>query len=215
MKKLVMTALAATMISTAASADSITLVCDPTVSRGTIKLTNPLSINCEDFKLAKSTLGSGITLGPDSNVNRIIADLRSIPKERFSMAINEDESETLTRNENGSETFRNVGPNKESIYKRSWIDVNREEQSVWNDIERKRKQSFNEKFDKKNFPGLRRNREWFEVYEPHISNTVKCEGWTNLNDIISGKCGEVKIKMNGDGGTPWPSRKRRVSSAKW
>ena len=49
MKKLVMTALAATMISTAASADSITLVCDPTVSRGTIKLTNPLSINWEDF----------------------------------------------------------------------------------------------------------------------------------------------------------------------
>ena len=45
-------------------------------------------------------------------------------------------------------------------------------------------------FSRKNFPGQNRNEDWFSE-----SKSSQCQGWTNLNDILSGKCGSVQINM--------------------
>ena len=47
-------------------------------------------------------------------------------------------------------------------------------------------------FSRKTFPGQNRNgnREWFSE-----SKSSQCQGWTNLNDILSGKCGSVQVNM--------------------
>ena len=47
-------------------------------------------------------------------------------------------------------------------------------------------------FTRKTFPGQNRNgnREWFSE-----SKSSQCQGWINLNDILSGKCGSVQVNM--------------------
>ena len=51
MKTFVMTVVTAVFFSTAALADNITIKCDNGVERGSVKLTDPLMMNCEDFAL--------------------------------------------------------------------------------------------------------------------------------------------------------------------
>ena len=47
-------------------------------------------------------------------------------------------------------------------------------------------------FTRKTFPGQNRNgnRKWFSE-----SKSSQCQGWINLNDILSGKCGSVQVNM--------------------
>ena len=45
-------------------------------------------------------------------------------------------------------------------------------------------------FSRKNFPGQNRNEDWFSE-----SKSSQCQGWINLNDILSGKCGSVQVNM--------------------
>ena len=78
MKTFVMTAFAAVLLSTAASANSVTIQCSDDVERGTLKLTNPPTMNCEDFNLVNKYVGSGVTVGPDSKVNELISAIESI-----------------------------------------------------------------------------------------------------------------------------------------
>ena len=69
MKTFIMIASAVVLFSTAASANSVKIECRDNVERGTLKLTNPPIMNCDDFNLVKNYVGSGITVGPNSKVN--------------------------------------------------------------------------------------------------------------------------------------------------
>ena len=80
MKIFVMTAVAAVFFSTAALANNITIKCDNDVERGSIKLTDPLTMHCEDCALVKKYLGSGVTVGPDSDVNDLVATFERLQK---------------------------------------------------------------------------------------------------------------------------------------
>ncbi|MGZ9670007.1 hypothetical protein ACXX9E_29040 [Pseudomonas sp. GNP014] len=49
---------------------TITLVCSGDVLPGTVVLSNPPKVNCKDFGLGL-LIGTGVTIGPDVNVDRI------------------------------------------------------------------------------------------------------------------------------------------------
>ena len=83
MKNLLLTtAFAVTLISPAFAGDktvtvpmpkSITIVCSDSVKPGTVVLSNPPKFSCQDYNLVKTMVGTGITIGPDSNINRILS----------------------------------------------------------------------------------------------------------------------------------------------
>jgi len=50
---------------------SITLVCDDNIQQGTVVLSDPPKFSCKDYELAKSVIGLGITVGPDTRVLQI------------------------------------------------------------------------------------------------------------------------------------------------
>ena len=78
MKTFIMIASAVVLFSTAASANSVTIKCSDNVERGTLKLSNPPTMNCDDFNLVKNYVGSGITVGPNSKVNDLVSAIESI-----------------------------------------------------------------------------------------------------------------------------------------
>tara|TARA_R110000737_G_C14436931_1_gene460661 strand:+ start:51 stop:383 length:333 start_codon:yes stop_codon:yes gene_type:complete len=78
MKTFIMIASAVVLFSTAASANSVTIKCSDNVERGTLKLSNPPTMNCDDLSLMKTYVGSGITVGPNSKVNDLVSAIESI-----------------------------------------------------------------------------------------------------------------------------------------
>ena len=78
MKTFIMIASAVVLFSTSASANSVTIQCSNDVERGTLKLSNPPTMNCDDFNLVKRYVGSGVTVGPDSKVNELVSAIESI-----------------------------------------------------------------------------------------------------------------------------------------
>ena len=102
MKTFVMTAFAAVLFSTAASANSVTIQCSDDVERGTLKLTNPPTMNCDDFNLVKRYVGSGVTVGPDSKVNELVSAIESIQPAPTAKPVKEVSTEPL------GEEFRGI-----------------------------------------------------------------------------------------------------------
>ena len=96
MKTFVMTAFAAVLFSTAASANSVTIQCSDDVERGTLKLTNPPTMNCDDFNLVNKYVGSGVTVGPDSKVNELVSAIESIQPASTAKPVEEVTSEPLS-----------------------------------------------------------------------------------------------------------------------
>ena len=78
MKKLALMASAVVLFSTTANANSVSIECRDDVERGTLKLTNPPIMNCEDFGLVKKYIGSGVTVGPNSKVNDLVSAIENI-----------------------------------------------------------------------------------------------------------------------------------------
>ena len=86
------TALAVTLISPAVMAGertvtvptprSITLVCSDDVEKGTVVLTNPPKFSCADYETIKSVVGMGITIGPDTRVQQITAEINRINRKQ-------------------------------------------------------------------------------------------------------------------------------------
>ena len=95
MKTFVMTAFAAVLFSTAASANSVTIQCSDDIERGTLKLTNPPTMNCDDFNLVKRYVGSGVTVGPDSKVNELVSAIESIQPAPTAKPVKEVSTEPL------------------------------------------------------------------------------------------------------------------------
>ena len=158
MQKLLMVVVATTMLATAAFAEerTITLTCSNDVEAGTLVLTNPPKVNCDDFETVKNVIGMGITVGPNSDVTRMIREARRAEQVKVNSVQNDDD---MTR----------------SVAKR--IELNPLNRGVWQPLD---------DFDKR-FPGSNRNREWFET---------DCTGWVNLNDVIKGKCGDARVRVN-------------------
>ena len=95
MKTFIMIASAVVLFSTAASANSVTIKCSDNVERGTLKLSNPPTMNCDDFNLVKNYVGSGITVGPNSKVNDLVSAIESIQPAPTAQPVTEVSSEPL------------------------------------------------------------------------------------------------------------------------
>jgi len=158
MQKLLMVALATTMLATAAFAEerTITLTCSNDVEPGTLVLTNPPKVNCDDFETVKNVIGMGITVGPNADVTRMILEARKAEQVKVN-SVQDDDGKIR------------------SVAKR--IELNPLNRGVWQPLD---------DFDKR-FPGSNRNREWFET---------DCSGWVSLNDVIKGKCGDARVRVN-------------------
>ena len=202
-----MVALATTLMSTTAmggertitapTPKSITLVCSDDVRQGTVVLSNPPKFSCKDYDLVTKIVGTGITVGPDANVNRITAALRHVTRRNEFKVTKKDGVET---HDNGRTIVRwrdndnsNNHNNRVTTETRSLDDFygNRSKYEKW--LTETRPHGMEDKF-----PGTTRNREWFNELAPiQVSEdpSGRCSGWINLNDILSGKCGKVKVQL--------------------
>ena len=186
-----MVALATTLMSTTAmggertvtvpTPKSITLVCSDDVRQGTVVLSNPPKFSCKDYELAKSVIGIGITVGPDTNVNRITAALRRANEVRVTKkdgVETHDNGRTIVRwrdNDNSNNHNNRVTTETSSL------------------------DDFGPSGLEDKFPGITRNSKWFNEVAPiKVSDdpSGRCSGWVNLNDILNGKCGELKVNLN-------------------
>ena len=95
MKTFIMIASAVVLFSTAASANSVTIKCSNNVERGTLKLSNPPIMNCDDLSLMKTYVGSGITVGPNSTTNELISAIENIQPTPTAQPVAEVSSEPL------------------------------------------------------------------------------------------------------------------------
>ena len=185
-----MVALATTLMSTTAmggertvtapTPKSITLVCSDDVRQGTIVLSNPPKFSCRDYDLVTKVVGTGITVGPDANVNRITAALRRANE------IKVTKKDGVETHDSGRTTAR-------------WRDNdNSNNHNNRVTTETRSLDDFGPSGMEDKFSGLTRNREWFNELAPiQVSDdpSGRCSGWINLNDILSGKCGRVKVQL--------------------
>ena len=166
MKIFIMIASAVVLFSATASAEEVVIRCSDNVQRGTLKLSNPPTMNCDDFNLVKGYVGSGISVGPNSRVAEIVSAIESIQPAPSAQPVTE-----VTEVKDDLDDFTN-----------------------------------------ENFIGMKRNDEWFNsepIRTPRFekwlnkdttttsrSTNSDCNGWVNINDIMSGKCASVQVKLN-------------------
>ena len=195
MNKFLTTACAATLLTSTAMAEqrtitvptpkSITIVCSDSVRPGTVVLTNPPKFSCQDYDLAKAMVGTGITVGPDVNVNRITRALRRATNrttvaDRIEKRRNEINNRLVNRSKseivNGWKDVRmpELEPKQSNVYDNSWRAIP--------DISL-------DDFDKK-FPGINRNRKFF------VSDSDVCKGWVSVVKILNGECKNSKVRVN-------------------
>ena len=171
MKNFIMTAMAVVLFSATANANTISVKCGDYVQRGTIKLANPPVMNCADLELLQKYLGSGITVGPDSKVEELVAAITSIQPAPKAQPVPPVTTEKFVVTENNLKL------------EDSGVNIRREDTSRIPKLD---------DFTRKTFPGQNRtgNRRWFSELD-----STKCQGWINLNDILSGRCGSVQVNM--------------------
>ena len=178
MKKTLVVAFATTLLSTVALAGdrqvtvelpkTITVTCSDSVRPGTVVLTNPPKFSCADYDVVNRVIGTGITVGPDARVSRILRAIRRVEKPTRRTPT------TVARND-------------------SWKDIHPTDNrppSYWQDGYRKGAWQPLDDFDKR-FPGMNRNRAWFEKNE-----STNCTGMVNINDLLSGKCKNARVRVN-------------------
>lgn len=166
-----MTAMAVVLFSATANANTISVKCGDYVQRGTVKLANPPVMNCADLELVQKYLGSGITVGPDSKVEELVAAITSIQPAPKAQPVPPVTTEKFVVTENNLKL------------EDSGVNIRREDTSRIPKLD---------DFSRKTFPGQNRtgNRRWFSELD-----STKCQGWINLNDILSGRCGSVQVNM--------------------
>ena len=179
MKNFIMTAMAVALFSATANANTISVKCGDYVQRGTVKLANPPVMNCADLELVQKYLGSGITVGPDSKVEELVAAITSIQPAPKAQPVPPVTTEKFVVTENNLKL------------EDSGVNIRRENSFGQRPLPRENIGDLYD-FSRKTFPGQNRNgnREWFSE-----SKSSQCQGWINLNDILSGKCGSVQVNM--------------------
>ena len=166
-----MTAMAVALFSATANANTISVRCSDDVQRGTVKLTNPPTMNCSDLELVQKYIGSGVTVGPDSKVNELVSAITSIQPAPDAKPVTPVTTEDFVVTENNLKL------------EDSGVNIRREDTSRIPKLD---------DFTRITFPGQNRtgNRRWFSELD-----STKCQGWINLNDILSGRCGSVQVNM--------------------
>ena len=178
MNKFLTVAFAAILLPTSAFAEdrkvtvelpkTITVTCSDSVRPGTVVLTNPPKFSCADYDVVNRVIGTGITVGPDARVSKILRAIRRVEKPTRRTPT------TVARND-------------------SWKDINPSNDrppSYWQDGYRKGAWQPLDDFDRR-FPGMNRNRAWFEKNE-----STNCTGMVNVNDLLSGKCKNARVRVN-------------------
>ena len=149
---------------------TITVTCSDRVQPGTVVLSNPPKFSCADYDVVKRVIGTGITVGPDMRVSRILRAIRRVEK-----------------------PTRRTPPPTTVATNGNWKDINPTDNrppSYWQDGYRKGAWQPLDDFDKR-FPGMNRNRAWFEK-----RGSTHCTGYVNINDLLSGKCKGGKVLVN-------------------
>ena len=179
MKNFIMTAIAVVLFSATANANTISVKCGDYVQRGTVKLANPPVMNCADLELLQKYLGSGITVGPDSKVEELVAAITSIQPAPKAQPVPPVTTEKFVVTENNLKL------------EDSGMNIRREDSYGQRPLPRENIGDLDD-FSRKTFPGQNRtgNRRWFSEL-----NSTKCQGWIDLNDILSGRCGSVQVNM--------------------
>ena len=179
MKNFIMTAMAVVLFSATANANTISVKCGDYVQRGTVKLANPPVMNCADLELVQKYLGSGITVGPDSKVDELVAAITSIQPAPKAQPVPPVTTEKFVVTENNLKL------------EDSGVNIRREDSFGQRPLPRENIGDLDD-FSRKTFPGQNRtgNRRWFSELD-----STKCQGWINLNDILSGRCGSVQVNM--------------------
>ena len=179
MKNFIMTAMAVVLFSATANANTISVKCGDYVQRGTVKLANPPVMNCADLELVQKYLGSGITVGPDSKVEELVAAITSIQPAPKAQPVPPVTTEKFVVTENNLKL------------EDSGVNIRRENSFGQRPLPRENIGDLDD-FSRKTFPGQNRtgNRRWFSELD-----STKCQGWINLNDILSGRCGSVQVNM--------------------
>ena len=174
-----MTAMAVVLFSATANANTISVKCGDYVQRGTVKLANPPVMNCADLELLQKYLGSGITVGPDSKVEELVAAITSIQPAPKAQPVPPVTTEKFVVTENNLKL------------EDSGVNIRREDSYGQRPLPRENIGDLDD-FSRKTFPGQNRtgNRRWFSELD-----STKCQGWINLNDILSGRCGSVQVNM--------------------
>ena len=174
-----MTAMAVALFSATANANTISVKCGDYVQRGTVKLANPPVMNCADLELLQKYLGSGITVGPDSKVEELVAAITSIQPAPKAQPVPPVTTEKFVVTENNLKL------------EDSGVNIRREDSYGQRPLPRENIGDLDD-FSRKTFPGQNRtgNRRWFSELD-----STKCQGWIDLNDILSGKCGSVQVNM--------------------
>ena len=174
-----MTAIAVVLFSATANANTISVKCGDYVQRGTVKLANPPVMNCADLELVQKYLGSGITVGPDSKVEELVAAITSIQPAPKAQPVPPVTTEKFVVTENNLKL------------EDSGVNIRREDSYGQRPLPRENIGDLDD-FSRKTFPGQNRtgNRRWFSELD-----STKCQGWINLNDILSGRCGSVQVNM--------------------
>lgn len=90
-----MAAMAVVLLSTTANANTISIQCNEEVQRGTLKLTNPPTMNCEDFELVQKYIGSDISVGPDSKIDELVSAIQKIQPAPSAKPVAEVQEEPL------------------------------------------------------------------------------------------------------------------------
>ena len=174
-----MTAMAVVLFSATANANTISVKCGDYVQRGTVKLANPPVMNCADLELVQKYLGSGITVGPDSKVEELVAAITSIQPAPKAQPVSPVTTEKFVVTENNLKL------------EDSGVNIRREDSYGQRPLPRENIGDLDD-FSRKTFPGQNRtgNRRWFSELD-----STKCQGWIDLNDILSGRCGSVQVNM--------------------
>ena len=179
MKNFIMTAMAVVLFSATANANTISVKCGDYVQRGTVKLANPPVMNCADLELLQKYLGSGITVGPDSRVEELVSVIENIQPAPKAQPVAPVTTEKFVVTENNLKL------------EDSGVNIRREDSYGQRPLPRENIGDLDD-FSRKTFPGQNRtgNRRWFSELD-----STKCQGWIDLNDILSGRCGSVQVNM--------------------
>ena len=184
---------------------TITVTCSDRVQPGTVVLSNPPKFSCADYDVGKRVIGTGITVGPDMRVSRILRAVRRLEKPRRQLTVaeirqNERNTQLVNRSkreierDNGWKDVRMPVLTPQRPSNGNWKDIvsptDNRPQSYWQDGYRKGAWQPLDDFDKR-FPGMHRNRAWFEK-----RGSTNCTGMVNISDLLSGKCKGAKVRVN-------------------
>jgi len=167
----------------------MTVTCSDDVSRGMMVLANPPKVNCKDLEMMQKFIGTGFEIGPFESHTQVVESINRMlgRMERRSKSADKVAAAcpvvagTLTVAGNQKVASNDSG---------SWTNISR--QAV-------------------NVPGVSRVDSWKAGVRSHDlddfdskrsaafremeARESTCKGTVNLNDILSGKCGNAKIKV--------------------